>query len=275
MRLSITQMAVAALFSCALGGQIHAETLATIAGKPLTDAEFKKEIERLGPQGEALKANPTARKRFLDQLITIKLLEEAGNKEGMEKSKEFQERMDMIKRQVLAQQYMENYVGKAMTEAAVAEHFKKNMSRFSGEEVCAAHILMPKDKKAEAEKVFKDALKKDADFAALAKANSTDSSAAQGGDLGCFGRGRMVPEFEAAAFSTKKGAVHDQLVESQFGYHIIKVGDVKAGKAVKFEDVKPQVEADIERTVRNDLVEKLKKDAKVDVNEKALESMKL
>lgn len=253
---------------------LMAETLATVGGKAISDADFKKEVELLGEQGEPIKGNPMARKRFMDQLITIKLLEEAGAKEGVEKSKEFSDRMDAIKRQVVAQMYMETMVKKSLAGDAVASHFKKHENRFNGEEVCASHILMPKDKKAEAEKVFADAKKKDADFAALAKAHSTDGSAQQGGDLGCFGRGRMVPEFETAAFATKKGELHAKLVESQFGFHVIKVTDLKPGTAVKLDDVKAQVEADIERSVRNELVDKLKADAKVTVNDSALDSLK-
>jgi peptidyl-prolyl cis-trans isomerase C len=78
------------------------------------------------------------------------------------------------------------------------------------------------------------------DFAALAKENSADGSASQGGDLGFFPRGRMVPAFDQAAFALKPGEI-SEVVTSEFGYHIIKLTEKKVGATVPFEEVKPQV----------------------------------
>ena len=78
------------------------------------------------------------------------------------------------------------------------------------------------------------------DFAALAKENSQDGSASQGGDLGFFPRGRMVPAFDQAAFALKPGEI-SEVVTTEFGYHIIKLTEKKVGSAVPFEEVKPQV----------------------------------
>lgn len=90
-------------------------------------------------------------------------------------------------------------------------------------QVKARHILMKKE--GEAKKILED-LKNGASFSTLAKAHSECPSGKRGGDLGWFGRGKMVPEFEKAAFSLKKGEVSD-LVKTQFGYHIIQVTDTK------------------------------------------------
>jgi parvulin-like peptidyl-prolyl isomerase len=90
-------------------------------------------------------------------------------------------------------------------------------------EVKASHILVKT--KSEAEKIL-DELKKGASFSKLAQQHSECPSKKKGGDLGWFGRGRMVPEFEKAAFSLKKGELSD-IVKTQFGYHIIKVTDTK------------------------------------------------
>lgn len=90
-------------------------------------------------------------------------------------------------------------------------------------QVKASHILVKK--RSEAEKILEE-LKKGASFAELAKNHSECPSKKRGGDLGWFGRGKMVPEFEKAAFSLKKGELSD-IVKTQFGYHIIKVTDTK------------------------------------------------
>jgi peptidyl-prolyl cis-trans isomerase D len=128
----------------------------------------------------------------------------------------------------------------------VERYYQQNLETFSTpEQVRASHILLKTEGKDEAPvKVKAEALlkqvKSGADFAELAKANSEDSSAAQGGDLDYFGRGRMVKEFEDVAFSLAPGAVSD-LVKTQFGYHIIKVVDKKAASTRSLADVRAQI----------------------------------
>jgi peptidyl-prolyl cis-trans isomerase C len=115
--------------------------------------------------------------------------------------------------------------------------------------VRASHILLKLDQNAAADEKAKTLAKArelsakaraGADFAALAKANSADGSAAMGGDLGFFPRGRMVPEFEAAAFSLKVGQV-SQPVLSQFGYHVIKVTERKPEGVPTLEELTPKI----------------------------------
>ncbi len=137
----------------------------------------------------------------------------------------------------------------AATDADAKDFYDKNPDKFAQpESVRASHILiMTKDadeagKKAARTKI--DGVLKRAkageDFAALAKENSQDGSASQGGDLGFFGRGRMVPEFDQAVFALKPGEI-SEVVSTQFGYHIIKLTEKKAGSTVPFDQVKPQV----------------------------------
>lgn len=266
------------IVACVLGlfaGSALAADVATVNGKKISDAEFKKEIEQLGPQGEMLKSQPEARVGFLNQMITLRLLEEAGKKAGIEKTAEYKQRLESVKRQVLASVYLEKTVEEKTTDAEMKKYFEKNKGSFSDKEVCAAHILMKEDKEADAKKVLEEAKKPKADFAALAKKHSTGPSGPKGGDLGCFGKGRMVKEFEAAAFETKAKTVHPKLVKTRFGFHIIKVNEVKGGDAVKFADVKEKVEREMRQKVRNDLVDGVRSAAKIDVNEKAVKELKL
>ncbi len=143
-----------------------------------------------------------------------------------------------------------------LNDADVKTYYEQNVARLSGkEERRASHILItaPKDmapeerKKArERAQAILDAVRKAPDtFADSARKNSQDpGSGAKGGDLDFFGRGAMVKPFEEAAFSMKKGDISD-LVESDFGFHIIKVTDIKAPKQLSFEELRPTIESDL------------------------------
>jgi len=132
----------------------------------------------------------------------------------------------------------------------VKEFYEKNPEKFKqGEAVRASHILLLVDEKADdvTRKKARTQIdgiltraKKGEDFAELAKAHSQDGSAAQGGDLNFFTRGRMVPEFEQAAFALEPGQISD-VVTTQFGYHIIKVTEKRAASTVPLDKVSPQV----------------------------------
>src|SRR5436305_4950527 len=131
----------------------------------------------------------------------------------------------------------------------------------SGEqEVHARHILVETED--QAKKVTED-LKKGADFAELAKKESKDPGASDGGDLGFFTKEQMVPEFSTVAFALEPGKISDP-VKTQFGWHIIKVEEKRTRKAPDFEQVKPQIETYVVRKAQADYVAKLREAAKVE-----------
>ncbi len=167
----------------------------------------------------------------------------------------------------------------AVKPEAIADFYQKNQDKFQqGARVRASHILISippnadaptkLQAKTKAEAVLKD-LKAGKDFAAAAKENSQDpGSAPNGGDLGFFEQGQMVPPFEQAAFALKPGEM-SELVESQFGYHIIKVADKQASHVVPIEEAKPQIEQYLTGQNRQaqteGFVNTLKAKAKIDV----------
>jgi len=162
---------------------------------------------------------------------------------------------------------------------AISDFYQKNQDKFQqGESVRASHILITVPQgadaatkaqaKAKAEGILND-LKAGKDFAATAKANSQDpGSAVQGGDLGYFEKGQMVPQFEQAAFSLKPGQMSD-LVETQFGYHIIKVAEKKEAHVVPLDEAKPQIEQYLKEQNRHaeteTFVNALKAKAKIEI----------
>ena len=175
----------------------------------------------------------------------------------------------------------------AVTNAEVKKYYDDNKDDFYIDKVKASHILIKtiddqdkelsdkeKEKaKKKAEEVLAKA-KSGEDFAELAKEYSQDTvSAKNGGDLGFFGRGEMVKPFEDAAFSMKVGQISD-LVQSDFGYHIIKVTD-KEDRQQTFDEVKDIIKETLQEDKYNAQVEKLKNEAKVEKNEEVLKKINI
>ena len=148
--------------------------------------------------------------------------------------------------------------GIVLNEQDLKSYYEQNLQRLSSkEERRASHILITAAKdapeaekkaaRAKAEELLKAVKAKPASFADVARKNSQDpGSAVKGGDLDFFGRGAMVKPFEDAAFSLKKSDISD-IVESEFGYHIIQLTDIKAPKAQSFEALRPSLEADLKK----------------------------
>lgn len=165
-----------------------------------------------------------------------------------------------------------------VTDDDARKFYDENLERYFKKEasVRASHILIGVDPKASTEEKAKAKEKAEAvlkrvkageDFAALAKSNSSCPSASQGGDLGKFGKGQMVAAFEKAAFDLKPGEVSD-VVETKFGYHVIKLTEKQEASQEKFENVKPRIKEHLKREkVQKELtsfVEELKKKAKIE-----------
>jgi peptidyl-prolyl cis-trans isomerase C len=167
----------------------------------------------------------------------------------------------------------------AVTPEAVTDFYQKNQDKFQqGARVRASHILIAvpetadaaakQQAKTKAEAVLKD-LKGGKDFAAAAKENSQDpGSAPSGGDLGFFEQGQMVPPFEQAAFALKPGAM-SELVESPFGFHIIKVAEKQDARVVPLEEAKPKIDEFLSsqnrQTQTQAFVSTLKAKAKIEI----------
>lgn len=203
-------------------------------------------------------------------------------KEMMEaRGQNFDEAKQRIKKGLTYQKLMEaQWAGKINVSGDDAnKYYSENKAKFEmPEQVRASHILIMPDPnatdpnqakvkaKAKAEDLLKQ-IKGGADFAELAKTNSGDTySAAKGGDLGFFGKGQMVPDFEKAAFALKPGQVSD-VVESQYGYHIIKLTDHKDANTMPFEQAKDDIVKILAQDKQADFAEKyvtsLKADAKI------------
>jgi peptidyl-prolyl cis-trans isomerase C len=165
-----------------------------------------------------------------------------------------------------------------VTDAEAKKFYDENKDKFKREESArASHILIGVDEKASAEDRKKAKEKAESirkriaageDFATLAKSESTCPSASRGGDLGFFAKGQMVPEFEKAAFALKPGEVSN-VVETKFGYHIIKLQEKKPAGSVTFDEAKKNIEEYLKaqkiREGVNSYLAQLRKQAKIEI----------
>lgn len=153
----------------------------------------------------------------------------------------------------------------AMEDIDVRAYYDQHPEQFTQEQVRASHILV--ETLEEANDIIAK-LNDGADFAQLAQENSLDGSAASGGDLGYFGRGRMVAPFEAAAFSQEIGTFSQTPVESEFGYHIILVTDKIEPELMSFEEVEASLTESLksqqQQVAINTFLDKLRSEAKIE-----------
>ncbi len=194
------------------------------------------------------------KKRFSDEAEFKKVLAENNLTESKLKTD--------IKREMAIQQVIEKevYERVQITDAETKSFYDKNPQQFQQpERVKASHILIKVDaaatdaQKSEARKKIQEVQKKaqeGEDFAALAKTYSEGPSGPRGGDLGYFRRGQMVKPFEEAAFSMKTNEVSD-IVETKFGYHLIKVGDKQPAQKISYDEVKDRLSEHLKKQKMN------------------------
>ena len=199
---------------------------------------------------------------LLERVIDIKLFAQEGKKMKLDEEPSVRAAIDFVIEKVLMQAFLSKYVQENIKE----ENIKASYSNFiadetSREEIKASHILM--DTESEAIDVI-NMLNDGGDFAELAKNKSTGPSGPSGGDLGWFKRGQMVPPFEKAAFSLNKNEITQRPVQTQFGWHVIKIFDKRIPEAPSYESMKNKLIQDLERKIVSKKIQDLRNDALIE-----------
>tara|TARA_B100002019_G_scaffold256596_1_gene240087 strand:+ start:1349 stop:2200 length:852 start_codon:yes stop_codon:yes gene_type:complete len=199
---------------------------------------------------------------LLERVIDIKLFAQEGKKMKLDEEPSVRAAIDFVIEKVLMQAFLSKYVQENIKE----ENLKASYNNFiadetSREEIKASHILM--DTESEAIDVI-NMLNDGDDFAELAKNKSTGPSGPSGGDLGWFKRGQMVPPFEKAAFSLNKNEITQRPVQTQFGWHVIKIFDKRIPEAPSYENMKSKLIQDLERKIVSKKIQDLRNDALIE-----------
>lgn len=260
---------VACVAFIGLQNQASAEdaVVAKVGKLEITESELDLAIANLDPQLAQL---PDEQKKIaaLSGAIDVKLLAGNADGEGLKDDAEFKKRMQFIADRELHNIYFKKHVVDAVTEDEVKARYDKEIAALPKQvEVSARHILVKTEEEAKAIIAELDAGK---DFIELAKAKSTDPNKSEGGDLGYFTKGRMVPEFEEVAFAMEKGTYSKTPVKTQFGFHVIKVEDKRDAAPPAYETVAQQVRQLVMRDKYLAIIEKAKAEQKVEILDEAL-----
>lgn len=214
--------------------------LATVNGMPITEAEVTKFLQGMGQQGQAYN-NPEGRKAVLNELVAQKLLLLDAQKNLLEAEPAFKEQLKKAKESLLAGYALEKVIeGVRITDKEVEDYYNENKDKFvSPATVNASHILVDSEEKAKG--IYEKIEKGEISFEDAAKEYSSCPSKDNGGSLGDFGKGQMVPEFDAAVFAMAVGEVTKEPVQTQFGYHLIRLNSKNEGETMPLESIKDRL----------------------------------
>lgn len=213
--------------------------LAVAAGHTITEQELNNLIANYPPEQQVYFSNPNAKDELLEQLIGFHLFSALAEEQKIKESKAYRETLTKMEQELASHMAATGVIERVTVDDSEAEaYFDAHPAQFqAGEQVKASHILV--DSEEEAKKAAEEIAAGKA-FSDAAREYSTCPSKEKGGDLGYFGKGQMVPEFERAAFGAQAGETVGP-VQTQFGYHLIRVEDKKQEEGVRFSDIKEQL----------------------------------
>jgi peptidyl-prolyl cis-trans isomerase C len=239
-----------------------APPVATVNGTPISRAVYDIYVKSLLQGKPNTELTPDQKSQILDDLIKIQLIAAQGEKDGMQNDPEVAARIQIVRMRIVADAESQKYLkDKEPTDAELHAEYDAQVATMDKTEYHARHILVPT--KELAEQLIKK-IQGGAKFEDVAKANSTDGSKTNGGDLGWFTLARMVKPFGDAVKGLKKGEITTQPVQTQFGWHIIKLEDTREVTPPPFDQVKPQLNNGVLQKKLQAYVDDLKKTAVID-----------
>lgn len=247
--------------------EVPSERAATVNGKPLAKSEFELYVANLKRQSDR-EITAEGHTKLLDQYISMQLAAEEAEKSGVDKDPKVRDQLALARLQVMVdaglQKYLESH---PVQESDLRPEYDAQVAALP-REYHARHILV--DDKTAAEAITKE-LKGGADFGKLAAKRSKDSSSKNGGDLGWFTLDTMVKPFGDALRVMTPGQLTEQPVQSQYGWHVIKLEESRATSAPPFDEVKDRVKMIVQRKKLQTHLEELRKAAKVETTAVAAE----
>jgi peptidyl-prolyl cis-trans isomerase C len=253
------QMLSAALVAL-LAAPVLAQNLAVVNGKPVPSSRVKALQQQVEASGRPV--TPEILAQIKEEVIAREVFMQEARKRGLDASEAYKAQLDLARQTILIRQLFDDFKKKnPVTEADIKAEYDKFLAANGGKEYRASHILVEKEDEAQA--LIAD-IKKGGNFEDLAKKASKDpGSGANGGDLDWAAANSYVPEFSNAMVKLAKGQMTDAPVKSQFGFHIIRMDDVREAQLPKLDEVKPQISQQLEQQKLSSFQEGLRSKAKI------------
>jgi len=215
------------------------KVLALVGDREIRQSDFDTLLQQIGPQRAMQFQSPEGQKQLLDELIHQELFLIDGKEGKIDETEEFKQELEFVKENMIKQFAIRNLLDSVKVEDnEIEEFYGSNAEMFKNpESVTASHILVDSEEKANE---ILEELKGDKSFEEAAKEYSSCPSSENGGDLGNFTKGRMVPEFENAAFGMDVNEISG-VVPTQFGFHIIKVTEKQEADQKSLEEAKEEI----------------------------------
>ncbi len=261
MKNQILKTAAVAILLGAVSVGAQAQNVAIVNGKPVPKARMELLAQQLASAGRPV--TPEMQSQLRDEVVAREVFVQEAQKQHLDAGDEYKNQLDLARQAILIRALFENYRKQnPVTDADVKAEYDKFVAANAGKEYKTGHILV--ETQEQANKILAD-LKKGAKFEDIAKKQSKDTgSGAKGGDLDWANPSNFVPEFSEAMTKLKKGETTTVPVKTQFGYHIIRVEDIRAAQLPKFDEVKPQITQQLQQQRLQKYQEELRAKAKIE-----------
>lgn len=239
-----------------------ADAVATVNGKPVKQAIYDVIVKDITASGQ--KVDDNAKNAIINELVSSELIYQEAQKLGLDKQPDFQIREEMAKRKLLTSAFLQDYVKKnPVSDADTKAAYEQYKKAYGDKEYSARHILVKTE--AEAKDIIAQ-LNKGGDFAKLAKEKSMDpGSKDKGGDLGWFSPASMVKPFSDVAINLQKGSISANPVQTQFGWHVIKLVDTRPSQPLPYEKLKDGLQKNLQQRNLEKMMSDLRSKAKIEM----------
>ena len=256
----MTAIATAAMLAT-LAPLALAQNVAIVNGKAVPSARVEALAQQIARSGRPVTAEMQGQLR--DEVIAREIFIQEAQKQGLDTTDDYKTQMELARQTILIRELFANYQkANPITDADLKAEYDRFAAANGGKEYRARHILVEKEDEA---KAIIAQLKKGGKFDEIAKKSSKDpGSGAKGGDLDWASAGNFVAEFSEAMTKLPKGKTTETAVKTQFGYHIIRLDDVRDAQLPKFEEVKPQISQQLQQQKMTKYQDDLRAKAKVE-----------
>ncbi|OSZ75312.1 peptidylprolyl isomerase [Hydrogenophaga sp. IBVHS1] len=258
MKFSLSALTAAVLITTAT--LASAQNVAIVNGKPVPVARLNVLAEQIAASGRPV--DESIRAQLKEEVVLREIFMQEAQKRGVGSSEEYKNQMALARETIMIRALFADFQKKnPVTDADLKAEYDQLVAANSGKEYRARHILVEKEDEAKA--IIKS-LKAGGKFDEIAKKQSKDAgSGANGGDLDWAAAASYVPEFSEAMVKLEKGQMTQEPVKSQFGWHIIRVDDVRQAEMPKFDDIKPQIAQQMQQQKLKDFQQGLRDKAKI------------